>query len=59
MMPDLIQKSRTEHRARIIAAILTNHGMPVTPPDEADLDAVQRERWDVCVEIAEALKGQY
>ena len=45
------------HRAKLVASILTANGMPVTPPDEADLDDVERERWNVCVEIERALSG--
>jgi len=44
-------------RAKVVARILTDHGHQVTPPDEASLDDVEMERWDVCIEIANTLKG--
>jgi len=42
-------------RAKIVARILTENGQPVTPPDEAILDDVEWERWQVCIEIVKAL----
>ena len=47
--------ARRLHRAKLIASILSNHGHSVTPPDEADLDDVELERWEVCVEIERAM----
>lgn len=48
-------KGNRLYRAKLVAAILSDHGMPVTPPDEASLDDVERERWKACVEIEKAL----
>jgi hypothetical protein len=42
-------------KAQIIARILSEHGLHVSSPDEGDLDDVERERWNACVEIAKAL----
>jgi hypothetical protein len=42
-------------RAKIVAAVLSEHGLAVTPPDEADLDDVERERWTACLEIVRRL----
>ena len=42
-------------RAKIVAQILTDNGQPVTPPDEATLDDVEWERWNVCLQIVQAL----
>jgi hypothetical protein len=42
-------------RARIVAAVLSEHGISVTPDDEATLDDVEFERWVACVEIVRRL----
>lgn len=43
------------NRAKIVAQILTDNGHPVAPPDEATLDDVEWERWNVCLQIVQAL----
>ncbi len=52
-----IVQSRRRYRAKLVASILTHHGLPVMAPDEASLDDVERERWAVCVQIETALSG--
>lgn len=55
-MPDtFIAASRRLHRAKLIASTMTEHGMPVYPPDEATLDDVELERWNVCIEIEKVM----
>ena len=44
-----------QERAKLVAWILTENGHPVSSPDEGDLDDVERERWNVCVEIVRRL----
>lgn len=39
-------------RAIIVARILSEHGLHVSTPDEGFSDDIQRNRWDVCKEIA-------
>lgn len=39
--------------AAIVAAILTENGIPVSSPDEGDLDDIEHDRWNICVEIAD------
>ena len=52
---DMGGKEDSIARAKLVAKILTENGQPVTPPDEVDLDDVERERWNVCMEIVKAL----
>ncbi len=42
--------------AKIVARILSEHGHHVSSPDDGDLDDVELERWNVCVEIARAVR---
>lgn len=42
-------------RAKIVADILTDNGLSVSSPDDGDLDDVERERWNVCLQIVKAL----
>lgn len=42
-------------RAKLVARILTDNGLEVTPPDDRPLDDIERERWAICVEIATRL----
>ena len=42
-------------RAKVVAAVLTENGMPVSSPDEGDLDDVERERWNACIDIVRRL----
>ena len=42
-------------RARLVASILTEHGQPVSSPEDGDLDDVELERWNVCLEIVRRL----
>lgn len=46
---ELIQK------AKLVAAILTDNGHPVTPPDGRPLDNVELARWNVCIELVQVL----
>jgi hypothetical protein len=43
--------------ARKMAEILTDNGLPVSSPDEGDLDDVERERWNVTLECARGAAG--
>jgi hypothetical protein len=43
--------------AKIVARILSEHGLHISSPDEGYLDDVERERWNACVEIVNALVG--
>lgn len=54
---DIIVTANQIKRAKLVASILTDHGHPVTPPDEGDLDDEALERWEVCVEIVKTLDG--
>lgn len=42
-------------RAKRVAAILTDNGHPVSSPDEGTLDDVELARWQVCLQIVQAL----
>ena len=42
-------------RAKLVAQILTDNGIPVYSPDERSLDDVESERWRACLEIARRL----
>jgi hypothetical protein len=42
-------------RATVVAAILSAHGFPVSSPDDGDLDDLEMERWEVCLEIVDRL----
>jgi hypothetical protein len=44
--------ARQVQLAKIVASVLTEHGLHVSTPDDGDLDDVERERWDACLEIA-------
>jgi hypothetical protein len=44
-------------RTKLLASILTDNGLPVTPPDEASLDDLELERWNVCVEIVQRFES--
>lgn len=44
-------------RAKIVAQILTDNGHPVDPPDAGTLDDVEWERWNVCLQIVQALSA--
>jgi hypothetical protein len=46
---------RSKARAKLVALILTENGHPVSSPDDGDLDDVELERWNVCVQIVQAL----
>lgn len=46
----------TMARAKMVAQILSEHGLHVSSPDDGDLDDVERERWDACVRIIKALE---
>ncbi len=43
--------------AKLVARILTDNGLEVTPPDEGTLDDIERQRWAMCVEIAERVRA--
>lgn len=42
-------------RAKIVAQILTDNGHQVDPPDAGTLDDVEWERWNVCLQIVQAI----
>lgn len=42
-------------RAKIVAQILTDNGHQVDSPDSGTLDDVEWERWNVCLQIVQAL----
>ncbi len=41
-----------ERAARAIAAVLTDEGMPVYPPEDGDHDDVERARWNTVIVAA-------
>lgn len=48
---------QTTSSARLVASILTDNGHAVSSPDDGDLDDVELERWNVCVEIADRVEA--
>jgi len=46
----------TTARAKVVAQLLTDNGLEVTPPDEGTLDDIEMERWKMCIQIADALQ---
>jgi hypothetical protein len=51
-----VTPATTMARAKMVAQILSEHGLHVISPDDGDLDDVERERWDACVRIVKALE---
>lgn len=45
-------------RAKLVARVLSEHGLAVSPPDEGVLDDVEQERWNACVKVVKALFGE-
>lgn len=44
-------------RAKLVAKILTERGLPTSSPDCGTLDDVERERWETCIEIVSQLNA--
>ena len=42
-------------RAKLVATTLSEYGLHVSSPDDGDLDDVERERWEACLEIVRRL----
>jgi hypothetical protein len=42
--------------AKIVADVLSQHGLDVRGPEDGDLDEVEKARWAVCQEIVRALQ---
>lgn len=44
-------------RAKLVAEILSEHGVPVSSPEDGNLDDVESERWGACIEIVTKLNA--
>jgi hypothetical protein len=46
---------RVVDRARIVAEVLSDHGLHVSTPFDGDMDDAEQERWHACLKVSRAL----